>query len=91
MKLTIDPGLGCTSNLDGMAIADAVLHEIATHAQALSSFATYYLSLGGNSAFHPEKRDNIKTTDVDRFTSLVRVQTCLVTAAAHASSRSALR
>ncbi|KAJ7591055.1 DNA mismatch repair protein Msh6 [Mycena floridula] len=42
-----------TSTYDGMAIAGAVLHELATRTLPLSFFATHYGSLTDDFAYHP--------------------------------------
>ncbi|KAJ7719604.1 muts domain V-domain-containing protein [Mycena olivaceomarginata] len=42
-----------TSTFDGMAIAGAVLHQLATHTLPLSIFATHYGSLTDDFAYHP--------------------------------------
>ncbi|KAF2859047.1 DNA mismatch repair protein Msh6 [Piedraia hortae CBS 480.64] len=43
-----------TSSYDGVAVAQAVLHHIATHTGALGYFATHYHSLATEFAGHPE-------------------------------------
>lgn len=43
-----------TSSYDGVAVAQAVLHHIATHIGALGYFATHYHSLATEFATHPE-------------------------------------
>ncbi|KAK0271791.1 DNA mismatch repair protein msh6 [Friedmanniomyces endolithicus] len=43
-----------TSSYDGVAVAQAVLHHIATHVGALGYFATHYHSLAAEFASHPE-------------------------------------
>jgi DNA mismatch repair protein MSH6 len=42
------------SSSDGFAIAEAVLHHVATHIQSLGFFATHYASLGQSFKFHPQ-------------------------------------
>ncbi|KAK4545544.1 hypothetical protein LTR36_002894 [Oleoguttula mirabilis] len=42
-----------TSSYDGVAVAQAVLHHIATHIGALGYFATHYHSLAAEFAVHP--------------------------------------
>ncbi|KAH3680191.1 hypothetical protein WICPIJ_008352 [Wickerhamomyces pijperi] len=42
------------SSSDGFAIAEAVLHHLATHIQSLGFFATHYGSLYDSFKFHPE-------------------------------------
>ncbi|KAK3063705.1 DNA mismatch repair protein msh6, partial [Teratosphaeriaceae sp. CCFEE 6253] len=43
-----------TSSYDGVAVAQAVLHHVATHVGALGYFATHYHSLAAEFAAHPE-------------------------------------
>ena len=43
-----------TSSYDGVAVAQAVLHHIATHVGALGYFATHYHSLAAEFRHHPE-------------------------------------
>lgn len=43
-----------TSSYDGVAVAQAVLHHIATHIGALGYFATHYHSLAAEFASHPQ-------------------------------------
>lgn len=43
-----------TSSYDGVAVAQAVLHHIATHVGALGYFATHYHSLATEFVHHPE-------------------------------------
>ncbi|KAK1068571.1 DNA mismatch repair protein msh6, partial [Friedmanniomyces endolithicus] len=43
-----------TSSYDGVAVAQAVLHHVATHVGALGYFATHYHSLAAEFASHPE-------------------------------------
>ncbi|KAF5351341.1 hypothetical protein D9758_008002 [Tetrapyrgos nigripes] len=54
-----------TSTYDGMAIAGAVLHQLATHTQPLSFFATHYGSLTDDFAYHPNIRTMHMSTLVD--------------------------
>ncbi|KAI0266519.1 muts domain V-domain-containing protein [Gloeopeniophorella convolvens] len=54
-----------TSTYDGMAIASAVLHQLATHTLALSFFATHYGSLTDDYAYHPNIRNMHMKTMVD--------------------------
>ncbi|OCH88410.1 DNA mismatch repair protein Msh6 [Obba rivulosa] len=54
-----------TSTYDGMAIAGAVLHQLATHTLALSFFATHYGSLTDDFAYHPNIRNMHMETLVD--------------------------
>lgn len=43
-----------TSSYDGLAVAHAVLHHLATHTGCLGFFATHYHSLAAEFAGHPE-------------------------------------
>ncbi|GAB7358302.1 hypothetical protein MBLNU230_g2376t1 [Neophaeotheca triangularis] len=43
-----------TSSYDGVAVAQAVLHHVATHVGALGYFATHYHSLATEFQLHPE-------------------------------------
>ncbi|KAJ6500392.1 muts domain V-domain-containing protein [Mycena sanguinolenta] len=54
-----------TSTYDGMAIAGAVLHQLATHTLPLSIFATHYGSLTDDFAYHPNIRNVHMQTIVD--------------------------
>ncbi|THH18729.1 hypothetical protein EW146_g2311 [Bondarzewia mesenterica] len=54
-----------TSTYDGMAIAGAVLHQLATHTLALSFFATHYGSLTDDFSYHPNIRNMYMRTLVD--------------------------
>ncbi|KIJ41375.1 hypothetical protein M422DRAFT_172322, partial [Sphaerobolus stellatus SS14] len=54
-----------TSTFDGMAIAEAVLHELATHTLPLSCFATHYSTLTDDFAHHPNIRNMHMQTMVD--------------------------
>jgi DNA mismatch repair protein MSH6 len=54
-----------TSTFDGMAIAAAVLHQLATHTLPLSFFATHYGSLADDFAYHPNIRNMHMSTVVD--------------------------
>nr|GAT55477.1 DNA mismatch repair protein 6 [Mycena chlorophos] len=54
-----------TSTYDGMAIAGAVLHQLATHTLSLSIFATHYGSLTDDFAYHPNIRNVFMKTIVD--------------------------
>lgn len=42
------------SSSDGFAIAEAVLHHVATHIQSIGFFATHYGSLGSSFKLHPQ-------------------------------------
>lgn len=58
-----------TSSHDGVAVAQAVLHHLATHVGCLGFFATHYHSLATEFAHHPEvraKRMAILVDDADR-------------------------
>ncbi|OQE22362.1 hypothetical protein PENSTE_c010G07336 [Penicillium steckii] len=58
-----------TSSYDGVAVAQAVLHHIATHIGAMGFFATHYHSLATEFEGHPEikpKRMAIHVDDVER-------------------------
>ncbi|WVQ80465.1 hypothetical protein IAT38_002570 [Cryptococcus sp. DSM 104549] len=54
-----------TSTYDGMAIAGAVLHHIATHTLPLGFFATHYGSLTDDFTYHPNVRKMHMQTHVD--------------------------
>ncbi|PHH58448.1 hypothetical protein CDD82_3010 [Ophiocordyceps australis] len=45
-----------TSSSDGVAVAHAVLHHVASHVGCLGFFATHYHSLAAEFAHHPEVR-----------------------------------
>ncbi|GAA5834783.1 hypothetical protein JCM11251_003661 [Rhodosporidiobolus azoricus] len=52
-----------TSTYDGMAIAYAVLHRLATHTGCVGFFATHFTSLTEDYAYHPQIRlANMQTT-----------------------------
>jgi len=58
-----------TSSYDGVAVAQAVLHHIATHVGCIGFFATHYHSLATEFAGHPEiapKRMAIAVDDNER-------------------------
>ncbi|KAI9743656.1 MAG: DNA mismatch repair protein msh6 [Claussenomyces sp. TS43310] len=58
-----------TSSYDGVAVAQAVLHHIATHIGCVGFFATHYHSLATEFSAHPEikaKRMQIHVDDVER-------------------------
>ncbi|KAF7597240.1 DNA mismatch repair protein msh6 [Aspergillus hancockii] len=58
-----------TSSYDGVAVAQAVLHHVATHIGALGFFATHYHSLASEFEGHPEitpKRMKIHVDDEER-------------------------
>ncbi|WWC67072.1 uncharacterized protein I206_100979 [Kwoniella pini CBS 10737] len=54
-----------TSTYDGMAIAGAVLHHLATHTLPLGFFATHYGSLTDDFSYHPNIRKMHMQTHVD--------------------------
>ncbi|EEP77890.1 DNA mismatch repair protein msh6 [Uncinocarpus reesii 1704] len=58
-----------TSSYDGVAVAQAVLHHVATHIGALGFFATHYHSLAAEFEGHPEiapRRMRIRVDEEDR-------------------------
>lgn len=58
-----------TSSYDGVAVAQAVLHHVATHIGALGFFATHYHSLAAEFENHPEispKRMKIHVDEDER-------------------------
>ncbi|KAK2792354.1 DNA mismatch repair protein msh6 [Onygenales sp. PD_10] len=58
-----------TSSYDGVAVAQAVLHHVATHIGSLGFFATHYHSLAAEFEGHPEiapRRMRIHVDDVER-------------------------
>jgi DNA mismatch repair protein MSH6 len=58
-----------TSSYDGVAVAQAVLHHVATHIGALGFFATHYHSLATEFEGHPEiapRRMRIHVDDEER-------------------------
>ncbi|KAI9371952.1 muts domain V-domain-containing protein [Aspergillus egyptiacus] len=58
-----------TSSYDGVAVAQAVLHHVATHIGALGFFATHYHSLAAEFEGHPEiapKRMRIHVDEEER-------------------------
>ncbi|KAL3485624.1 muts domain V-domain-containing protein [Aspergillus germanicus] len=58
-----------TSSYDGVAVAQAVLHHVATHIGALGFFATHYHSLAAEFDGHPEiapKRMKIHVDEAER-------------------------
>ncbi|KAL7412649.1 muts domain V-domain-containing protein [Mrakia frigida] len=54
-----------TSTHDGLAIAAAVLHHLATHTLPLGFFATHYASLSDDFAYHANIRSMHMSTKVD--------------------------
>lgn len=67
-----------TSSYDGVAVAQAVLHHVATHVGALAYFATHYHSLATEFLHHPEitpKRMAVRVErDVRDVTFLYRLE-----------------
>ena len=58
-----------TSSYDGVAVAQAVLHHVASHIGCVGFFATHYHSLAAEFATHPEVRNcrmRIHVDDVNR-------------------------
>jgi DNA mismatch repair protein MSH6 len=54
-----------TSSYDGVAVAQAVLHDVATRIGCVGFFATHYHSLAAEFAHHPEIRCARMAIDVD--------------------------
>jgi DNA mismatch repair protein MSH6 len=54
-----------TSSYDGVAVAQAVLHHVATHIGCIGFFATHYHSLASEFANHPEIRARRMQIHVD--------------------------
>ncbi|KIY47863.1 DNA mismatch repair protein Msh6 [Fistulina hepatica ATCC 64428] len=54
-----------TSTYDGMAIAAAVLHQLASHTLCLAFFATHYGTLTDEFKYHPNIRNMHMRTQVD--------------------------
>ncbi|PHH70032.1 hypothetical protein CDD80_6281 [Ophiocordyceps camponoti-rufipedis] len=67
-----------TSSYDGVAVAQAVLHHVATHVGCLGFFATHYHSLATEFERHPEIRARRMQIQVDnaerRVTFLYRLE-----------------
>jgi len=67
-----------TSSYDGVAVAQAVLHEVATRIGCVGFFATHYRSLAEEFSAHPEIRCARMAIDVDdderRVTFLYRLE-----------------
>ncbi|KAK2736239.1 DNA mismatch repair protein msh6 [Myotisia sp. PD_48] len=67
-----------TSSYDGVAVAQAVLHHVATHVGALGFFATHYHSLAAEFEGHPEIAARRMRIDVDdserRITFLYKLE-----------------
>ena len=57
-----------TSSYDGVAVAQAALHHVATHVGCLGFFATHYHSLAAEFGGHPEVRCRRMRIHVDRAT-----------------------
>lgn len=58
-----------TSSYDGVAVAQAVLHHVATHIGCIGYFATHYHSLASEFSHHPEiepRRMQIHVDDENR-------------------------
>jgi DNA mismatch repair protein MSH6 len=58
-----------TSSYDGLAVAQAVLHHVASHVGCIGFFATHYHSLAAEFANHPEvvnKRMQIDVNEAER-------------------------
>jgi len=54
-----------TSSYDGVAVAQAVLHHVATHIGCVGFFATHYHSLAEEFSSHPESRNRRMRIHVD--------------------------
>ena len=54
-----------TSSYDGVAVAQAVLHHVATHVGCIGFFATHYHSLAEEFASHPEVQNKRMQIHVD--------------------------
>ncbi|GAB7355799.1 hypothetical protein MBLNU459_g6476t1 [Dothideomycetes sp. NU459] len=54
-----------TSSYDGVAVAQAVLHHVATHVGCIGFFATHYHSLADEFAAHPEVKPKRMAIHVD--------------------------
>ena len=67
-----------TSSYDGVAVAQAVLHHVATHIGCIGFFATHYHSLAEEFAGHPEIRNKRMQIHVDeeerRITFLYKLE-----------------
>ncbi|MCJ1470515.1 DNA mismatch repair protein msh6 [Pseudocyphellaria aurata] len=67
-----------TSSWDGVAVAQAVLHHVATHIGSIGFFATHYHSLAEEFSGHPEVRNMRMKIEVDeaakRVTFLYRLE-----------------
>ncbi|KAK4098074.1 DNA mismatch repair protein Msh6 [Parathielavia hyrcaniae] len=67
-----------TSSYDGVAVAQAVLHHVASHVGCVGFFATHYHSLAAEFAHHPEVGARRMRIDVDadrrRVTFLYRLE-----------------
>lgn len=63
-----------TSSYDGVAVAQAVLHHVATHIGCLGFFATHYHSLASEFSYHPSiapKRMKIHVDDTKRHVTFL--------------------
>ena len=54
-----------TSSYDGVAVAQACLHHVATHVGCVGFFATHYHSIAAEFAMHPEIRNTRMQIQVD--------------------------
>lgn len=73
------------SSSDGFAIAEAVLHHVATHIQSLGFFATHYASLGEGFKHHPQVQPYRMAIIVDGETKGITFQYKLEQGAAEGS------
>ncbi|KAK7986898.1 MSH6 protein [Apiospora saccharicola] len=60
-----------TSSYDGVAVAQAVLHHVASHIGCIGFFATHYHSLATEFESHPEIRAKRMQIDVDEARRLI--------------------
>ncbi|KAK8075867.1 DNA mismatch repair protein msh6 [Apiospora hydei] len=60
-----------TSSYDGVAVAQAVLHHVASHIGCVGFFATHYHSLATEFESHPEIRAKRMQIDVDEAARLI--------------------
>ncbi|KAK6860821.1 hypothetical protein PG995_004457 [Apiospora arundinis] len=60
-----------TSSYDGVAVAQAVLHHVASHIGCVGFFATHYHSLATEFESHPEIRAKRMQIDVDEVRRLI--------------------
>ena len=61
------------STYDGMAIAGAVLHQLATHTLPLTFFTTHYGALTDDFSYHPNVRNMHMQTQIDDDERTVRI------------------